>query len=219
MPDEPQHGIVDPAPVRLQHLDQHLDDAARGVELAALLALRTRELRQEVLVDPAEHVARAGVLVAHLDVADEVDQLTEPLLVECGPGVVARQHVLERGVVPLDSRHGLIDGQADGRLPRLRPQMSPAGLRRDPEDVLSDVLVPILGGVLAPLGEHCLTALFEGVGDVLEENQAKDDVLVLGGVHRAAQGVGHRPQFSLVADGGPAIRDSLCCALSLLRPS
>jgi enoyl-CoA hydratase/carnithine racemase len=35
--------------------------------------------------------------------------------------------------------------------------------------------------------------LLEGVGDVLEEDQPEDDMLVLGGVHAAAQGVGHPP--------------------------
>ena len=37
-------GIVDAAPLGLQHLDQQLDHAARGVEFAALLALGAGEL-------------------------------------------------------------------------------------------------------------------------------------------------------------------------------
>ena len=40
------------------------------------------------------------------------------------------------------------------------------------------------------LGLELGVLLLEGVGDVLEEDQAEDDVLVLGGVHVAAQGVG-----------------------------
>ena len=40
----------------------------------------------------------------------------------------------------------------------------------------------------------CVAPLVEGVGDVLEEDQAEDEVLVLGGVHRAAQLVGGLPQ-------------------------
>jgi len=47
---------------------------------------------------------------------------------------------------------------------------------------------------------------FEGVGDVLEEDQAEDDVFVLGGIHAAAEGVGHGPQLGLVADGCTAGR-------------
>jgi hypothetical protein len=42
----------------------------------------------------------------------------------------------------------------------------------------------------------------EGVGDVLEEDQAEDNVFVLGGVHAAAQGIGHPPQLGLIADVG-----------------
>ena len=38
--------------------------------------------------------------------------------------------------------------------------------------------------------------LLEGVGDVLEEDQAEDDVLVLGGVHVAAELVGQPQSFA-----------------------
>ena len=78
----------------------------------------------------------------------------------------------------------------------------PARLGRHPEDVLSDVLVAVLGGLFTPLGQHPGVKLLEGVGDVLQEDQAQDDVLVLGGVHASAQGVGHLPELRLVAGGG-----------------
>ena len=70
-------GIVHPAVVGLEHLDQELNHAARCVELAALLALSTGELRQEVLVDPAEHVLGATRVVADGDVTNLVDKLAE----------------------------------------------------------------------------------------------------------------------------------------------
>ena len=55
----------------------------------------------------------------------------------------------------------------------------------------------------APLLEYGSVALLEGVRDVLEEDQAEHDVLVLGGVHGTAQCVRRRPEFGLVdADGG-----------------
>ena len=44
------------------------------------------------------------------------------------------------------------------------------------------------------LGLELLAAGLEGVGDVLEEEQAKDDVLVLGGVQRPAQLIGCGPK-------------------------
>ena len=92
-------GVVHPAAVGLEHLDQQLDHAARRVELAAFLALCAGELREEVLVDAAEHVLGTAGLVADPDVADHVDQLAEALLVERGAGVVLGQYALQRRVV------------------------------------------------------------------------------------------------------------------------
>ena len=107
-------GIIDPAPIRLQHLDQELDHTARGVELAALLALGARKLRQEIFVDAAEHVLGAGLLVADLDVADQIDELAKPLFVQRRAGVVLGQHVVERRVVALDPGHGVVNELTDG---------------------------------------------------------------------------------------------------------
>ena len=195
-------GIVNPAPVRLDHLHQQPDHAARGVELAALLALGAGELRQEIFVDAAEHVPRAGLRIPHPDIAYHVDELPEPLLVERLAGVILRQHILERRVVALDGGHRTVDDLADDRLPRLRLEMAPAGVRRYPEDVLREILVAVLGSLRAPFGQDRGMALLEGVGDVLEEDQPEDDMLVFRGVHRAAQRIGHRPQFGLVAGRG-----------------
>ena len=45
----------------------------------------------------------------------------------------------------------------------------------------------------------------EGVGDVLEEDQAEDDVLVLGRVHVVAQRVGGRPELGFEAEVGAGV--------------
>ena len=55
--------VVDAALVRLQHLDEQPDDRAGRVELAGVAALGGGELAEEVLVDPAEHVVGAVVVV------------------------------------------------------------------------------------------------------------------------------------------------------------
>ena len=201
-------GVVHPAAVGLEHLDQQRDHAARRVELAALLALGAGELGEEVLVDAAEHVLGAARFVADLDVADEVDELAEALLVERGAGVVLGQHALERRVVALDAGHRIVDKLADGALAGLRLQVRPARLGRYPEDALGAVLVRVFGvGAPGLLGEQRGMALLEGVGDVLEEEQAEADVLVLGRVHAAAQRVGHLPELGFVADvGGGGVR-------------
>ena len=146
-------GVVHPPLVRFEHLDQQLDHAARRVELAALLALGAGELGEEVLVDAAEHVLGAALGVADLDVADEVDELAEPQLVERGAGVVLGQHAFEGGVVALDAGHGVVDELADGGLLRLGLEVRPARFGRHPEDVERPVLVRVLGvGALGLLG-------------------------------------------------------------------
>ncbi len=61
--------------------------------------------------------------------------------------------------------------------------------------------------------------LLEGVGDVLEEDQAEDDVLVLGGVHGAPQGIGGLPELGLQAAGGDgAVPSRLVCRTFGMHP-
>ena len=47
--------------------------------------------------------------------------------------------------------------------------------------------------------------LLERIGNVLEEDQAENHMLVFCGVHGATQGVRHRPQLGLMAGDGPAL--------------
>ena len=73
------------------------------------------------------------------------------------------------------------------------------------------VLVRVLGvGALCPLAFKTGVNFLEGVGDVFQEDEAEDDVLVFGGVHRAAQGVGHAPQLGLMASRGAVISGLRC---------
>src|SRR5690606_12562221 len=151
-----------------------LDHAARRVELAALLALGARELREEVFVDAAEHVPGAGLLVADFDIADKVDQLAETSLVERRASIVLGQHALERRVVALDSGHGGVGEFAYGGWLRLRLHMRPSSFRRDPGGVLGTVLVGILRiATLISLGIEAGMLLLEGVGDVFQEYEAE----------------------------------------------
>ena len=145
----------------------------------------------------------------------EIDELAEARLVERRASVVLGQHIPELRVVALDGVHRIVDELADRGLLGLVLQVSPAGLGRYPEDVLGAVLVGVLGvSALLLLGLEPGVRFLEGVGDVLEEDKAEDDVLVLGGVHRAAQRVGHFPELGLVADVGGGRLGSL---LGVLR--
>ena len=108
----------------------------------------------------------------------EVDQLAEHHLVERRAVVVLRQHALEAGVRLLDLGHGVVDQLADGRLLGVRLQMRPARFLGHPEHVLGEVFVRVLGGG-GVLGQQRGALRLEGVRDVLEEDQAERDVLVV----------------------------------------
>ena len=211
--------VVDPAVVRLKHLDQQPHDGARRVELAALAALGQRELLEEVLVDLAQHVRGARLGVAHLDVAHEVDHLPKAALVEGGAGVVLGQHAVERRVVALDGGHGVIHQLADRRLTSLPLQVRPSRLGAVPRRCSRQCTHPCLRRPLGPLGEHRGVAFLEGIGDVLKEYQAEHDMLVLGGVHAPAKGVGHPPEVGPVVGGGAAGGLRGCGHEAMLAPS
>ena len=54
-------------------------------------------------------------------------------------------------------------------------------------------------------GEELGVVFLEGVGDVFEEDQAEDDVLVFRRVHVVAKLVGHQPELLFKADGGGGV--------------
>ena len=175
-----------PGPCRAQASRPAAGRRARRVELAAPLAFGRGELSEEVLVDPAEDVARLVLGIAEADRADQVDQLAQALFVEPRPVVVLGQHALERRVVALDRDHRIVDQLADRGLLGVRLEERPARFLRHPEDVQGAVLVRILRiGALVALGLELGVLRLEGVRDVLQEDQAEHDVLVLGRVHVA----------------------------------
>jgi hypothetical protein len=104
--------------------------------------------------------------------------------------------------------HGLIDQGADGRLPGVGVQERPAGPLRKVEDRLGGVLVGVVEidlGVVPLLGKALAATFLEGVGDLLEEDQAEDDVLVLGGLDVATEQIGSGPEVCLEAEVGGGV--------------
>ena len=109
---------------------------------------------------------------------------------------------------PLDGDHRVVDELADGRLLGVAPGGAPSGPPCGTQKTFSAaVFVAVFGvGALRSLGQRAGgVPLLEGVGDVLEEDQAEDDVLVLGRVHVAAQLVGGGPELLLEADERAAL--------------
>ena len=197
-------GFVDATPVRLQHLNQQPDDGAGCVEFAAALAFRAGKAAQEILMDPPENISRAVGLLDHSDSAHKVDRFAEHDLVQRRAGVILGQHALERGVPGLDRQHGVVDVLADSRQFGPGSQVRPAGLPRNPEDVLGEVLFRVLGVsrfLLQKLGPLCLG----GVGDVLEKDQAERDMLVVRRLHVAAELVCRGPELRLEPETGTSV--------------
>ena len=189
-------GVVDGAAGGGEHGDEEADDGARGVELAAVFALGGGEAGEEVFVDAAEDVAAALFGVA--EAAEQAHELAEQRALEAGALVDLREHAGEGGVVGLDRRHRVVDELAEAGGLGAHGDGAPAGRGWDPEHAGGGVEGRVLA-VVAGLVQLVAVA-FEGVGDVLEEQQAEDDVLVLGGVHVAAQLVGGLPEGCLEAE-------------------
>jgi hypothetical protein len=204
--------VIDAALVGGDHEDEELVHTLRGVELAAPLAFRAGETAEEVLIDAAKDVLGAVGAVAEADGADEVNEFAEAVLVERRAGIVFRENAFEARVVALDGDHGVVHDLADGGLLGAGLKVEPAGIGGHPEDVLGLVFVGVFGvraDVVAFAGEEFGAVFLEGIGDVFEEDEAEDDVLVLRRVHVIAELVGGEPELGLEAEiGGGVFRRS-----------
>lgn len=186
--------VEDTAFVRFEHLDEGSDDALGRVELSAEFAFSGGELSEEVFVHPAKNITLAGGLVAQADGGDQVDDLAESSLVEGRAGVVLGQHTLENLVVAFDGGHRVVNERAYLGTLGVFLEIRPAGLGWHPEDIVGKVFVLVLG-----IREFIILErrefLHESVGDVFQEDQAEDDMLVFSGVHVAPKLIRRSPKF------------------------
>ena len=190
--------VVDAAVVGLDDLDERAHDAGGRVELAGVLSLLLGELREAVLVGPAENIL--GVAFGgHLDIGEEVHHIAEHALVELLAREVLGEDALEGVVLGLYLPHCVVDDLADLRGMRRGCYGLPAGISGDPEDALRLVLVAVLLKALA-LGHELGVLLLESVGDVLQEDEPEHHVLVFGRVDVAAHPIGSLPDLLLEAD-------------------
>jgi len=206
----PAAGVEDPAFIGFEHLHEELDDAPGRVELATLLPFGKGELPEEILIDLSEDVLALCLVSPQSYGADEVDKTTEACPVEVLPGIDLGKDPLQGRVPVLDGLHGLINVPADIHLLavlekdlcllRVVGDPLPPGDGRYEEHPLGGILVGVLG--IGPL-VFALAFLqpgmedLKGIGYVLQEYEAKDDVLVLGGIHVLAELIRGLPECRL----------------------
>ncbi len=177
----------------------------RRVELAALLAGVVGELLDQVLVGAPEHVRLGEVRVAEVDLREVLHQPGEhDVAVAWRRRACARR--CSRCPASTPSSAGVLLFQRGARLVERVAEvrgdlldLRPARPLRDEELVLVGVL-----GVVAALDQG-LALLVEAVRQALQEEQAEDEVLVVGGVDRTAQDVRRRPEVAFEAVDGEAL--------------
>ncbi len=107
-------GIEHPAFVGFQHRHQQFHNAARRIELPALLAFGQREFAEEIFEHMAQHIGAARFGIAQRDIAHQINQPAQAGGVEVLPREHLGQHALERGIFLFDGIHRLIDNSTDG---------------------------------------------------------------------------------------------------------
>ena len=161
-------------------LGQDPGDLGRRVELALALAGLGGEVPHQVLVGVAEQVVALGAAAAEVEVVEDGDQLGEPVL-----------HLLALAELLLVVEVGQVDD--------LLEIVGFGELADDLVDLVADLLVALEREHVverAALG-HVDQAVRVSLGlvrDVLHEQQREDVVLVLRGVHAAAQLVAALPE-------------------------
>ena len=134
-------------------------------------------------------------------VGEEVHHLAQHLFVQVRAGIDLRQHILQRPVIVFDGAHGVVDDLPDLRRVRCGGNCRPARILRHKEDALGKIFVDVLLEAVSFV-HQLLVTLLKAVGDVFQENQAEDDVLVFRSVHVAAQHACSVPDLFLKADVG-----------------
>ena len=135
----------------------------------------------------------------HGDAAQQVDELPKHDLIERRAVVVLRQDAFQVGVLGLDGKHRVVDELADGGKLGVRLKVRPPRLDRHPEDILREVFVRVFGRSRI-VGKQGRMLRLEGVWDVFEEYQSKNDVLILGRLQVPAQLIGGEKHFRLESE-------------------
>ena len=162
------------------HLCHDARDFGRRVELPLALARLGGEMPHQVLVGVAQQVVASGAVGAEVETVEYGNQLRKPIL-----------HFLARTELALVVEIGLIDDALE--------IVGIGKFADDLVDPVTDLLVALQGhhvGEAAPGGHFDDRVGLAGVlvRHVLHEQQRQDVVLVLRGVHAAAQFVAALPE-------------------------
>ena len=164
-------GVVDRLTfLGVEDLDHHPHHAARGVELASLVATGdVGELAHEVLVGVAQDIGVDGV-VAELDRREAFDHVLDQLVGELllvAPVTGAEDAGQSVGVDPLDLLHGVLEGGSD---------VLGGGANVAPVATVGNVeLVEVGGDLVVNVFAECFDRLFmffvPGVAEPSQEQQ------------------------------------------------
>jgi hypothetical protein len=200
-------GVVDFHTLRwLDQVDQCAHHFGGRIELAALLARAVGKILDQILVGRAEQVGkleRAGVEWDGVEVLDERHQraVVHRLLAHALVEVDTLEHILQRiRVALLDGGQRLVERAAHARLGVTH--RLPARILRHKERVLVGVIEQRAAGgfgqsVPLQLARQRCTIHLELVIQMLEKEHPKDILLVLAGIHIAAQNIARLKEQTL----------------------
>ena len=145
-------------------------------------------------------------MLLHIDVREKVNYISEFLLVQFRTGEVLRENAFEAVVLLLNKSHRLINFDADFGGMSIRSNHLPTSILRNPEYALAGIFIFILFHPIALCYKFIMT-LLEPVRDILQKDESKNHMLVLGSIHAAPKLVCRTPDLFLKSDIG---RIGLC---------
>ena len=179
----PAARIIDPPMVRLNNLNQSFHNASRRIELSSILAFSFRKLGQAVFIGASKNIS-AVTLICHLYIGEQIHNLAQAALVELLTSEVLGKNILQLIVLRFNRTHSLIDYLANLWSVRSGSNHIPTCIFRHKENILRQVLVAILFKAFAFI-HKLLMLLIELVGDVLQEDQAENHILVFRSINVA----------------------------------
>ncbi len=194
------------APFRLQHVGDERNQGNRCEEFAVVVGLQVRELGQEILVNPAEHVS-AGV--PKLLRIQGPDQRSQHVVVQL-PIFLLGQGSGQIFVIRLDGFHGRNHGAGHVGVPGFLNQIIELGLRPEEDGAFAGkIFRRQRPGFSAPLRQRRLDLRFRGpkpVEGVAQKHQPhhRQEVLVAGVVGIGPQRIRRVPQPSF--NGGDVLQ-------------